>query len=358
MGTFIRAEQQLKKLMEIVVQQGASDLHLSAARYPTIRIDGKLVPLTSEAILTRKDLIEFCSVLANKDQQEVLQREMQVDFTYEVEGKMRFRVNVFFETGNLAAALRLIPYKIRTIEELNLPSVIHNLIMRTQGLILLVGPTGSGKSTSLAAMVDEINHTRTEHIITIEDPIEYIYKQDRCIINQREVYKDVKSFHDGLRAAFREDVDVLLVGEMRDLQTIATTVTAAETGHLVMATLHTNDSSQTIDRVIDIFPASQQQQIRSQLANILVAVISQRLIPRIGGGRVPAIEILINNDAVSNLIREGQIHQIINVLDTSLEEGMISINRSLAELVKEEQITIDNAEAYASDKQSLQIFLR
>lgn len=358
MPSIIRAEQQLKKLMETVVQQGASDLHLSVARYPTIRVDGSLIPLTNEAVLTKNDVFELCSALLNKEQMEMLNKNLQFDFTYELEGRMRFRVNVFFETGNLAAALRLIPYKIKTIEELSLPSILHQTIRQTQGLILLVGPTGSGKSTSLAAMVDEINHTRTEHIITIEDPIEYIYKQDRCIINQREVYKDVASFADGLRGAFREDVDVLLVGEMRDLDTIATTVTAAETGHLVMATLHTNDSSQTIDRIIDIFPASQQQQIRSQLANILVAVVSQRLIPRIGGGRIPAIEILLNNDAVSNLIREGQIHQIINVLDTSLDEGMISMNRSLAELVKEEQITIERAEAYATDKQTLHILLR
>ncbi len=358
MGNFIRSEQQLKKLMEMVVQQGSSDLHLSVGRYPTLRIDGDLVPLTSEGVLTQKDLTEFCDVLTNDNQKVVLNKDWQLDFTYEVEGKMRFRVNIFYEMGNLAVAFRLIPFKIRTLEELGLPSVLHSIIQKSQGLILLVGPTGSGKSTSMAAMIDEINHTRAEHIITIEDPIEYIYQQDRSIINQREVYKDVRSFHDGLRAAFREDVDVLMVGEMRDLQTIATTVTAAETGHLVIATLHTNDSSQTIDRIIDIFPAGQQQQIRSQLANILVAVVSQRLIPRIGGGRVPAIEVLINNDAISNLIREGQIHQIVNVLDTSLEDGMISINRSLAELVKEEQISIENAEAYASDKQTLHIFLR
>lgn len=344
--------------METVVQQGASDLHLSVARYPTIRVDGELIPLTNETVLTKNDLLELCNALLNDEQLKILEKDLQIDFTYELEGKMRFRVNVFHETGNLAAALRLIPYKIRTIEELALPPILHQVIRNTQGLILLVGPTGSGKSTSLAGMVDEINHTRTEHIITIEDPIEYIYKQDRCIINQREVYKDVGSFADGLKGSFREDVDVLLVGEMRDLDTIATTITAAETGHLVLATLHTNDSAQTIDRIIDIFPASQQQQIRSQLANILVAVISQRLIPRIGGGRIPAIEVLLNNDAVSNLIREGQIHQIVNVLDTSLEEGMISINRSLAEMVKEEQITIDSAEAFATDKQTLHILLR
>jgi len=356
--SIIRAEQQLRKLMETVIQQGASDLHLSVARYPTIRIDGALLPLTNEAILTKENIFELCSALLNKDQMDLLNKELQIDFTYELEGKMRFRVNVFFETGNLAAALRLIPYKIRTIEELGLPAILHQVIKHTQGLVLLVGPTGSGKSTSLAAMVDEINHTRTEHIITIEDPIEYIYKQDRCIINQREVYKDVSSFSSGLRGSFREDVDVLLVGEMRDLDTIATTITAAETGHLVMATLHTNDSAQTIDRIIDIFPASQQQQIRSQLANILVAVVSQRLIPRIGGGRIPAVEVLLNNDAVSNLIREGQIHQIVNVLDTSLEEGMISINRSLAEMVKGEQITLEMAEAYSTDKQTLHILLR
>lgn len=358
MANVVRVEQELKKLLEVVVQQGASDLHLSVARYPTIRVDGSLIPLTNERVLTKEDLVNLCQALLNEEQLKILYRDFQIDFTYELEGKVRFRVNVFYETGNLAAALRLIPSKIRTIEELNLPSILHRAIRQTQGLILLVGPTGSGKSTTLAALVDEINHTREEHIITIEDPIEYVYRQDRCIINQREVYRDVKSFADGLRGAFREDVDVLLVGEMRDLETIATTVTAAETGHLIMATLHTNDSAQTIDRIIDIFPASQQQQIRSQLANVLVAVVSQRLIPRIGGGRAPAVEVLLNNDAVGNLIREGQIHQIVNVLDTSLEEGMISINRSLADLVKEEQITIESAEAYATDKQTLHILLR
>ncbi|MFH1182650.1 MAG: PilT/PilU family type 4a pilus ATPase [Candidatus Moraniibacteriota bacterium] len=358
MPNVVRVEQELKRLMETVVQQGASDLHLSVARYPTIRVDGTLIPLTSERVLTKEDLTGYCEALLNKEQLEILHKDFQIDFTYELEGKVRFRVNVFYETGNLAAALRLIPYKIKTIEELGLPAILHQAIRQTQGLILLVGPTGSGKSTTLAALVDEINHTRTEHIITIEDPIEYVYRQDRCIINQREIYRDVKTFAAGLRGAFREDVDVLLVGEMRDLETIATTVTAAETGHLIMATLHTNDSSQTIDRIIDIFPASQQQQIRAQLANVLVAVISQRLIPRIGGGRVPAVEVLLNNDAVGNLIREGQIHQIVNVLDTSLEEGMISINRSLADLVKEEQITIESAEAYATDKQTLHILLR
>ncbi|MBM3256630.1 MAG: PilT/PilU family type 4a pilus ATPase [Candidatus Moranbacteria bacterium] len=358
MPSAIQSEQQLKKLLETVIQQGASDLHLSVARYPTLRVDGKLIPLTSEPVLTREDTTNLAGALLNKEQAEILQKELQIDFTYELEGKMRFRVNVFYETGNLAAALRLIPYKIRTIEELNLPSILHQIILHNQGLVLVVGPTGVGKSTTLAALVDEINHTRTEHIITIEDPIEYIYQQDRSIINQREVYKDVKSFANGLRGSFREDVDVLLVGEMRDTETIATTITAAETGHLVMATLHTNDSAQTIDRIIDIFPASQQQQVRSQLANILVAIVSQRLIPRIGGGRIPATEILLNNDAVGNLIREGQIHQIVNVLDTSLEEGMVSINRSLAELVKEEQITLESAEAFATDKHTLHIFLR
>ncbi len=358
MSSIVRAEQQLKKLLEVVIQQGASDLHLSVARHPTLRIDGKLVPLSSENILTRKDVFDLCSALINEDQLENLKKELQIDFTYELEGKMRFRVNIFFETGNLAAALRLIPFKIRTLEELKLPSILHQVIRQNQGLVLIVGPTGVGKSTTLAALVDEINHTRTEHIITIEDPIEYIYNPDRCIINQREVYKDVKTFANGLRGSFREDVDVLLVGEMRDAETIATTITAAETGHLVMATLHTNDSAQTIDRIIDIFPASQQQQIRAQLSSILVAVVSQRLIPRIGGGRVPAVEVLLNNDAVSNLIREGQVHQIVNVLDTSLEEGMISINRSLAELVKEEQITLENAENYATDKHTLHMLLR
>jgi len=358
MSNIVRIEQRIKKLMETVVQQGASDLHLSVARHPTLRIDGKLVPLTNEKIVTREDAQSFADAVLNEKQKAILEKNFQVDFTSEIKDKVRFRINAFYESGNIGIAMRLIPYKIKTIEELGLPQTLHKLIQSTQGLILVVGPTGSGKSTTLASMVDEINHTRTEHIITIEDPIEYVYEQDRCIINQREINQDVSSFKNGLRGAFREDVDVLLVGEMRDYETIETTVTAAETGHLVMATLHTNDSSQTIDRIIDIFPAVQQQQIRSQLANVLLAVVSQRLIPRVGGGRVPAVELLLNNDAVGNLIREGQVHQIVNTLDTSIEEGMVSINRALAELVKQEQITLENAEAYASDKQTLHLLLR
>jgi len=358
MSNIAQAEQRLKKLMEVVVQQGASDLHISVARHPTLRVDGKLSAIDNESVITKKDAETFAQALTNENQQKILEEEYQVDFTYEIKDKVRFRINIYHEMGNISIAMRLISSKIRTIEELNLPQTLHKMLKHTQGLILVVGPTGSGKSTTLASMIDEINHNRTEHIITIEDPIEYVYEQDRSIVDQREVYHDVKSFKDGLRAAFREDVNVLMVGEMRDLETIETTVTAAETGHLVMATLHTNDSSQTIDRIIDIFPATQQQQIRSQLANVLIGVISQRLIPQVGGGRIPAVELLLNNDAVGNLIREGQIHQIVNTLDTSVEEGMVSINRSLAELVKQEQITLENAEAYATDKQTLHLLLR
>jgi len=296
------------------------------------------------ALLTEEQKIRF---LKNKE----------LDFSYTYEDKARFRVNVFFQRGYMAAALRLIPAMVKTIEDLHLPSILHDFTRLSQGFILLVGPAGHGKSTTLAALVDEINHKRTEHIITIEDPIEYIFVQDRSIISQREAETDTLSFHRGLKSLLRQDPDVIMVGEMRDPETISTAMTAAETGHLVFSTLHTNSASQTIDRIIDSFPAGQQGQVISQLSAVLVGIVSERLIPRINGGRLPACEILLANAAVRNLIRERKSYQIDLVIETSLQEGMISLNRSLAGLVKRKEISLENAELYSLNPAELRILL-
>jgi twitching motility protein PilT len=249
----------------------------------------------------------------------------------------------------LSVAFRLIPREIKTLEQLSIPESLYDFTKYSQGLFLVVGPVGHGKSTTLAAMINEINHTQEKHIITIEDPIEYIYEQDKCIINQREIYQDSKSFQDALKAVFREDANVVLVGELRDLESIGTAITAAETGHLILATLHTNDSPQTIDRIIDVFPVHQQNQVRSQLASSLLGVVSQRLIPQVDGGRIPAVEIMIKNHAVENLIREGKTYQLDNVIETSSAQGMISMDKSLATLVGRGLVSLDIASAYAKD---------
>jgi twitching motility protein PilT len=270
-----------------------------------------------------------------------------LDFSYSYTDKARFRVNVYFQRGNMAAALRLIPFKIKTLEELNMPPVLHDFTKPSQGFVIVVGPAGHGKSTSLAAMVDEINHKRSNHIITIEDPIEYVFNQDRCIIDQREVASDTPSFHRALRSVLRQDPDVIMIGEMRDAETIQTAITAAETGHLVFSTLHTNSASQTLDRIIDSFPAAQQNQIKSQIASTLVGIVSQRLIPRLSGGRIPACEVMITNSAIRNLIREDKIYQIDLVIETGIQEKMISLNRSLATLVRQGEISLENAQMYS-----------
>ncbi len=257
----------------------------------------------------------------------------------------------------MATALRFLPSKIRTIKELNLPSVLENFANHTQGFFLVVGPAGHGKSTTLAALIDFINHQRSDHIITIEDPIEYIFTQDRSIINQREVGLDTKGFHRALRSSFRQDPNVIMVGEMRDLETISTALTAAETGHLVFATLHTNNAAQTIDRIIDSFPSSAQSQVKIQLASTLLGVASQRLIPRIEGGRIPAMEIMLSNTAIRNLIRQGKSHQIDLVIETNADEGMVSLNRSLAGLVKQGEISLENAQLYSLDPGELRVLL-
>ena len=358
MTSSLHAEQKLKSFLLIVAQQGASDLHLVVGRHPTIRVDGRLVPLIDEEILTPEGIKEFSSLLLNeKDEKELLDKG-QSNFSYDFEGKARFRTSVYFQQGNLSVAMRLIQTKIRTLEELEISSNLYDFTKYSQGLVLVTGPVGHGKSTTLAALIDYINHNFDKHIMTIEDPIEYIYKQDRCIINQREVGHDTESFALGLRGIFREDVNVLLIGEMRDLDTIATTMTAAETGHLIFATLHTNNSAQTVDRIVDVFPAHQQNQIRSQLANVLLGVVSQRLVPKIGGGRAAAVEIMIKNHAIGNLIRENRSYQIDSVIETSLKDGMVSLDRALSQMVKNGIISLDDAFSYTSNREYLKTIIK
>ena len=353
----LHSEQKIKSLLRLVAQQNASDLHLVVGRYPTLRVDGKLYPLVQEEILSAEDTRALSDALLSDDKKKKLMAEGQVDFSYNFEDKARFRVNVFFQQGYVSVAMRLILNQVRTLEELNVPPILYDFTRNSQGLLIITGPVGHGKSTTLSALVDFINHNEDKNIITIEDPIEYIYEQDRCIINQREVGKDTKSFADGLRSVFREDANVVLIGELRDLDTISTAITAAETGHLILATLHTNDTSQTIDRIIDVFPSHQQNQVRSQLASVLIGVVSQRLLPKIGGGRIPALEIMLNNNAVGNLIRENKVYQIDSVIETSLREGMISMDKSLADLVQRGMIAMDDAIIYAKNKEYLEMLV-
>jgi twitching motility protein PilT len=352
------SEQRIKNLLRLAAQQGASDLHLGVGRYPTYRVDGKLSPLTEEEILTPDAIREMADAILSEEKKRIFLDEGQVDFSYNFENKVRFRVNAFFQQGFVSVAFRLISTNIKNLQELNMPELLYNFTKVSQGLFLLVGPVGQGKSTTLAALINEINHTQEKHILTIEDPIEYVYEQDRSIINQREVYQDSKSFKLALKSVFREDANVVLIGEMRDLDTISTALTAAETGHLIFATLHTNDCPQTVDRIVDVFPAYQQNQVRSQLANVLLGVASQRLLPAIAGGRLPAVEIMIKNNAVENLIREGKSYQIDNVIETGAELGMISMDKSLANLVKEGLVAEEDAMGYAKDAKNFQALVK
>ena len=322
---------EIEKLLNLVIENGATDLHISSGKPPMIRQDGSLKSLEGWETLDKEGAKDVALSLLSDDQEKKFWENKDVDFSFAFEDKARFRVSVYQETGNVAAALRFIPNKVRTIEELNLPPLLHNFSQASQGFFLVVG---HGKSAALAAIIDDINKTRQDHILTIEDPIEYQFEQEKCIIDQREVGVDCLNFQSGLRAMFREDVDICMIGEMRDPETIATAMTAAETGHLILSTLHTNTASQTIDRIIDSFPPHQQAQVRSQMASTLLGVISRRLVPCKDGGVINAIELMIANSAIRNLIREGKVHQIDMVIDTSSEEGMISLNRSLADLVK------------------------
>lgn len=352
------SSKKIEDLLAIVVKEGASDLHVTVSRHPTIRIDGSLIPLLKEEVITPEAAENFAFSILTEEQKERFLREKEVDLSYNFKDHARFRVNVFYQRGFISVALRLIPVKVRTFKELNLPSILEEFCKFQQGFFLAVGPTGHGKSTTLASMIDYINHSRGNHIITIEDPVEYLFISDRAIIDQREVGMDTHSFHRALKSMFREDVDAAMVGEMRDAETIATAVTAAETGHLILSTLHTNNAAQTIDRIIDTFPPAQQGQIRAQLASTLIGIISQRLIPRVSGGLIPAVEILIANSAVRTLIRENKTHEIDLIIDTSSEQGMMSLNRSLVNLVRRGEITMENAMQYSLNPGELKPLLR
>ncbi len=346
-------KKQLEELLSLTVREQASDLHLSTGHFPTLRISSRLTPLVKKKKLLPEDSKNLAFELMTEDQRQRFLQEKEIDFSYNFKENARFRINIFFQKGNISCALRLIPARVPTIEELNLPPLLHGWTRPSQGFILITGPSGHGKSTTLAALIDEINHTRTDHIITIEDPIEYVFEDDRCIIDQREVYQDTFSFAKALKATFRQDPDVIMVGEMRDPETMAIAITAAETGHLVFATLHTNSASQSIHRVVDSFPPEQQAQVRAQLSGSLLGVISQRLLPRTRGGLIPACEIMISTPAVANLIRENKIHEIPLVIETSAEVGMVSLNRQLANLIRAKEITLENALSYSLDPSEL-----
>lgn len=351
-------QEQLEELLQTVLKEGASDLHITVGRRPTIRVDGGLVELAKHPMITAAGAKELIFVMLNKNQREVFAEEKELDFSYSFRDKARFRVNVFFQKGFMSAALRLISTDIRDFKALNLPDILKEFCDRPQGFFLVAGPTGHGKTTTLASMVDYVNHKRSDHIITIEDPIEYLFTSDRAIIDQREVGQDTQSFHRALKSVFREDADVVMIGEMRDPETMATAVTAAETGHLIFSSLHTNSAAQTIDRIIDSFRSDQQGQIRAQLSSALIGIISQRLIPRVSGGLIPAVEVLIANAAVRNLIREGKAHEIDLVIETSSDQGMISLNRSLVDLVRRGEIAMEQAAVYSLSPNELASLLR
>lgn len=344
-------------LLETLVKEGGSDLHASAGSPPVIRVAGSLVPLLHHAKLTATDTERMLKEIMPEGRQEGFEKDQSIDFSYAHTDGSRFRVNGYRTGASVAIAARLIPRTIRTLTDLNLPSVLEVFSQRQQGFFLCVGPVGQGKSTTLAALIERINETRAEHILTIEDPIEYLYEPKKSLIHQREVHIDTPSFKDALTATFREDVDVILVGEMRDLETISAAVTAAETGHLVFSTLHTNNAAQTIDRIIDMFPANQQEQVRVQLAGSLAGIFSQRLVPRVSGGLIPAFELLINNNAIANLIREGRTHEIGTVVQTSSQEGMIDMDRSLAELVRKGEVSVEDAFSRAFDQKTFERYL-
>ena len=349
---------QLEELLELTIEEEASDLHLSFNHEPTLRIAGSLIPLAKSKKLSSADLIGLAQALLQNDQYQRLLREKEIDFSFNFKDKARFRINIFFQRGEISIALRLVPTKIKTIKELNLPPVLHEFTKATQGFVVITGPSSQGKSTTLAALIDEINHIRTDHIVTIEDPIEYLFKNDRSIVDQREVYQDTLSFARALKSTFRQDPDVIMVGEMRDPETMATTITAAETGHLVFATLHTNSASQTIHRIVDSFPSGQQDQVRAQLSGSLLGVVSQRLIPRLSGGLIPACEVMTATPAVANLIRENKIHELPLVIETSAEKGMISLNRALANLIKDKEISLENALSFSLNPAELKMLIR
>ena len=345
-------------LLEEVVKKKASDLHLQVGLPPMLRVDGALVPVNAAEALNEEGVELLVFAILDEDQKQILLKDKEFDFSFAFGDLGRFRVNAFHERGNLAAALRLIPNEILSIEQLGLPNIVNKFADYPRGLVLFTGPTGSGKSTSMAAIIKRINQERSSHIITIEDPIEYTHKSMKSVIVQREVHYDTYSFSAALRSSLREDPDVVLIGEMRDLETISSAITIAETGHLVLATLHTNNAAQSVDRMVDVFPPHQQPQIRSQLANILMAICSQRLIPAIGGGRIASAEILIATPAVRNIIREGKSHQLEAVIQTGAEFGMQGMDKTLVSLIHAGTITYEEARNYAVDLEEFDRLMR
>lgn len=348
----------IQQLLEEVVKREASDLHLTVGAIPTLRVDGSLNPIEGFSPLSADQVKELSFALLTEEQKGILLANKEIDFSFSLGELARFRVNVFHEKGYVACSLRYIPTKIRSLEELNLPHLIRNFTKLPQGFVLVTGPTGHGKSTTLAALINEINENRADHIITIEDPIEYVYSHRRSLVAQRELHLDTHSWDIALRSVLREDPNVVLIGEMRDYETIAAALTIAETGHLVFSTLHTNSAAQTIDRIIDVFPEHQQRQVRAQLAATLEGIVSLRLIPAIHGGRYPACEVLLVNSAVRSMIRDGKIHQIDNLITTSQELGMISLEQSLVNLIKAGRVSLEQALAHTLRPQELQRLLR
>jgi len=345
------------EILQETLDRGASDLHLAVGVPPMARIDGHLVSF-DYPVLTPNVSRELVYSILSQDQRQKLETEWETDFSYSLYGRARFRVNAYFQRGTLGAAFRLVPVNIKSVEELGLPPIVHAFCNKPRGFVLVTGPTGSGKSTTLAAIIDEINSTRPDHIITIEDPIEFLHQHKMCVVHQREVGTDTKGFQIALRSALRQDPDVILVGEMRDLETIQIALTAAETGHLVFGTLHTQDCPQTIDRMIDVFPPSQQEQIRVQIAATLEGILTQQLIPKMSGqGRACAVEILMTTPAARNLIREGKTHQLYTVMQTCGREGMQTMNASLAHLVRSGQISKEMATKRSSSPDDLERLL-
>lgn len=351
--SIIDYKKEFEELVLAVIHENGSDLHLGSGRVPAIRVSGELIFLFKRPILTQEDMLGFLGAMLEKTKIDKFKEEQEADFSYDFRGEARLRCNAFFQKGLINIVFRLVP-KVQTMNELRLPPILADLARKKQGFFLCVGPVGQGKSTTLSAMINVINNEQTRHIITIEDPIEHIYVPNKSIINQREVGIDTKDFHVALKEVFREDVNVIMVGEMRTPETISTAVTAAETGHLVLSTLHTNNASQTIDRIIDSFPGNQQDQIRSQLSSSLLGIFSQRLIPRVVGGLIPAYELLLNNNAVANLIREKRTHEIDVVIETGMESGMVDLNHSLIELVRAGEISIENAYQYSLNPKGLE----